>query len=47
MGMIVDIKAEDYDNEIGSEKPVVIEFWIKSCGNCKKLEPVYDELADI
>lgn len=47
MGMIVDIKAEDYDNEIGSEKPVVIEFWIKSCGNCRKFKPVYDELADI
>ena len=47
MEKVEDIQAKDFDREISSNKLVVIEFWIKSCGNCKKFKPVYDELADI
>ena len=47
MGKVVDIQAKDFKNEINNEKPVVIEFWIKSCGNCKKFKPVYEELSNI
>jgi thioredoxin-like negative regulator of GroEL len=41
MKNIVDIQAEDFDDEIKSNNPVVVEFWIKSCGNCKKFKPIY------
>jgi thiol-disulfide isomerase/thioredoxin len=47
MEKVVDIQGKDFDNEINSDKPVAIEFWIKCCGNCKKFKPVYDELLDI
>ena len=47
MGNLLDLQAKDFDKEIKSDKPVGIEFWIKSCGNCKKFEPVYAKLSDI
>ena len=47
MGKVEDIQAKDFKKEIESEKPVVIEFWIKSCGNCKKFKPVYEDLSNI
>ena len=45
MRKVEDIQAKDFDNKINSEIPVVIEFWIKSCGNCKKFKPIYEDLA--
>ena len=48
MSNVVDIQAKNFDSEItGSKKPVVVEFWIKSCGNCRKFKPVYDKLAEV
>ena len=47
MKNIVDIQAEDFDDEIKSNNPVVVEFWIKSCGNCKKFKPIYETLSEI
>jgi thiol-disulfide isomerase/thioredoxin len=47
MEKVEDIQAKDFDCEISSKKPVAIEFWIKSCRNCKKFKPVYDELSVI
>jgi thioredoxin 1 len=26
---------------------VIIEFWIRSCSNCKKFRPIYDKLPEI
>lgn len=45
MEKVEDIQAKDFDSKMNSEIPVVIEFWIKSCENCKKFKPVYDELS--
>jgi len=48
MSNVVDIQAKDFDSEIAeSKKPVVVEFWIKSCGNCKKFKPVYEKLSEV
>jgi len=48
MSNVVDIQAKDFDSEIAESKnPVVVEFWIKSCGNCKKFKPVYEKLSEI
>jgi len=39
---ITDIEAEAFDEVIkGSDIPVVLEFWIRSCGFCQKFKPVY------
>jgi len=47
MKNIVDIQAEEFDYEIKSNNPIVVEFWIKSCGNCKKFKPIYEKLSEI
>jgi len=26
---------------------VIIEFWVRSCSNCKKFRPIYDKLPEI
>ena len=47
MSNVADIQAKDFDSEIAAPtKPVVVEFWIKSCGNCKKFKPVYKKLSE-
>lgn len=47
MKKVEDINAEDFNDEIKANIPVVVEFWIKSCGNCKKFKLVYEELSEI
>ena len=47
MEKVEDIQAKDFDRKINLEIPVAVEFWVKSCGNCKKFKPVYEELSKI
>jgi thioredoxin-like negative regulator of GroEL len=47
MDKIENIQAKEFDRKISSEIPVLVEFWIKSCGNCKKFKPVYETLSNI
>jgi thioredoxin 1 len=47
MELVRDIQAKDFEVEINLDKPTIIEFWIKSCDNCKKFKPIYDKLSEI
>jgi thioredoxin 1 len=47
MEIVEDIQAKDFEGKISSKIPVVVEFWVKSCGNCKKFKPVYEKLSSI
>lgn len=45
---VVDVQADSFDREVkGGDRPVVVEFWIKSCPNCQKFRPVYESLPEI
>ena len=48
VNQVVEIPADSFERVVkGSDKPVIVEFWIKSCGNCQKFRPVYEKLPEI
>jgi thioredoxin 1 len=45
---VVEIPASSFDKEVkGADKPVVVEFWIRSCSNCQKFKTIYERLPEI
>ena len=48
MTQVVEIMADAFESTVEeADKPVVIEFWIKSCPNCQKFKPVYERLPEM
>lgn len=48
MSFISDIQADSFEQEVKSiAGPVVLEFWVRSCSQCKKFKPVYERLQKV
>jgi thiol-disulfide isomerase/thioredoxin len=48
MAEIRDMETTDFGGVIkDSSKPVVVEFWVRSCSYCRKFKPVYEQLPGI
>jgi len=45
MSKPVEITDLNFEEIIGSEKPVMVDFWAEWCGPCKMVGPLVEEMA--
>lgn len=42
---LVELSEKNFDEVIGSNKPVLVDFWATWCGPCQFMLPIFDKLA--
>ena len=41
---LVELSEKNFDEVIGGNKPVLVDFWATWCGPCQFMLPIFDKL---
>lgn len=42
----VDLTKENFDQIVGGNEFVIVDFWASWCGPCKSFAPIYDKISE-
>ncbi|QWT17807.1 thioredoxin [Collinsella sp. zg1085] len=46
MANIVEVTADNFDELLKSDLPVLVDFWAPWCGPCRTVSPIVEEIAN-
>ena len=45
MSNTIELNKENFTETVGSNKPVLVDYWAEWCGRCKMVAPILEEVA--